>query len=65
MTIPSKPAAAEILDFASARKRRMLKREAERPFAERVEEAKRRILRRSGLLFVLDPKPLDGAAFES
>lgn len=66
MTAPAKPADQPgVVDLAAERRRRMLKRAAERPFAERVEEAKREILRRSGLLFVLDAKPLDGAAFES
>jgi hypothetical protein len=61
----SKPAdGASVVDFASVRKQREQKRTAERPFSEKVEEAKRGILRSSGLLFVLDPKPLAGSPAE-
>lgn len=59
-TVPD-PSASEsrVIDFAQARQRRMIQPRAAKPLADRVEDAKRAVLRKAGLLFVLDPKPLD------
>jgi hypothetical protein len=64
-TVPD-PSAGEtrIIDFTQARQRRMIRPRAAKPFAERVEAAKRVVLRNAGLLFVLDPKPLDSAGLD-
>ena len=59
-TVPD-PSAGEtrIIDFTQARQRRMSQPRAAKPLADRIEDAKRAVLHRAGLLFVLDPKPLD------
>jgi len=64
-TVPD-PSAGEtrIIDFSQARQRRMTQARAAKPFADQVEDAKRAALRRAGLLFVLDPKPLDAAGLQ-
>lgn len=59
------PEGTAVVDLAAERKRRLARREARKPFAEKVERAKRSILRRAGLAFVLDPKSLDPRAIEA
>ena len=65
-TVPD-PSAGEtrIIDFAQARQRRMTRARAAQPLADRVEDAKRAVLRKAGLLFVLDPKPLDAIGLDT
>ena len=65
-TVPD-PSAGEtrIIDFTQARQRRMIRPRAAKPFAERVEAAKRVVLLNAGLLFVLDPKPLDATGLDA
>jgi hypothetical protein len=59
-TLPD-PSAGEsrVIDFAQARQRRVSQPRTAKPLADRIEDAKRAVLRKAGLLFVLDPKPLD------
>ncbi|HJW80099.1 MAG: hypothetical protein ACJ8DK_16860 [Microvirga sp.] len=65
-TVPD-PSASEsrVIDFAQARQRRMIQPRAAKPLADRVEDAKRAVLRKAGLLFVLDPKPLDATGLDA
>ena len=65
-TVPD-PSASEsrVIDFAQARQRRMIQPRAAKPLADRVEDAKRAVLRNAGLLFVLDPKPLDATGLDA
>jgi hypothetical protein len=64
-TVPDpSPRETRIIDFAQARQRRMIQTRAAQPFADKVEDAKRAVLRKAGLLFVLDPKPLDAPGLE-
>ena len=65
-TVPD-PSAGEsrIIDFTQARQRRMIQPRAAKPLADRVEDAKRAVLRKAGLLFVLDPKPLDATGLDA
>ena len=65
-TVPD-PSAGEsrVIDFAQARQRRMIRPRAAKPLADRVEDAKRAVLRKAGLLFVLDPKPLDATGLDA
>jgi len=65
-TVPD-PSAGEtrIIDFSQARQRRMTQARAAKPFADKVEDAKRAVLRKAGLLFVLDPKPLDASGLDA
>ncbi|HKG82050.1 MAG TPA: hypothetical protein VKB16_02670 [Beijerinckiaceae bacterium] len=65
-TVPD-PSAGEtrIIDFFQARQRRITRPRAARPFADKVEDAKRAVLRKAGLLFVLDPKPLDATGLDA
>ena len=43
----------------------MIQPRAAKPLADRIEDAKRAVLRRAGLLFVLDPKPLDATGLDA
>ena len=65
-TVPD-PSAREsrVIDFAQARQRRMSQPRAAKPLADRIEDAKRAVLRKAGLLFVLDPKPLDATGLDA
>lgn len=65
-TVPD-PSAGEtrIIDFTQARQRRMSQPRAAKPLGDRIEDAKRAVLRKAGLLFVLDPKPLDATGLDA
>ena len=65
-TVPD-PSASEsrVIDFAQARQRRIIQPRAAKPLADRIEDAKRAVLRKAGLLFVLDPKPLDATGLDA
>ena len=65
-TVPD-PSAGEsrVIDFTQARQRRMSRARAAKPLADRIEDAKRAVLRKAGLLFVLDPKPLDATGLDA
>jgi hypothetical protein len=65
-TLPD-PSAGEsrVIDFAQARQRRMSQPRTAKPLADRIEDAKRAVLRKAGLLFVLDPKPLDASGLDA
>ncbi|MFL5035187.1 MAG: hypothetical protein ACJ8EC_09255 [Microvirga sp.] len=65
-TVPDQSAGeSRVIDFAQARQRRMIQPRAAKPLADRVEDAKRAVLRKAGLLFVLDPKPLDATGLDA
>ncbi len=63
--IPDLRASETIVDFGQARAQRMARQRNARPFSEKVAEAQRIILQNAGLLFVLDPKPLDASGPET
>jgi hypothetical protein len=65
-TVPD-PSAGEsrVIDFTQARQRRMSRARAGKPLADRIEDAKRAVLRKAGLLVVLDPKPLDATGLDA
>jgi hypothetical protein len=65
-TLPD-PSAGEsrVIDFAQARQRRVSQPRTAKPLADRIEDAKRAVLRKAGLLFVLDPKPLDASGLDA
>ena len=65
-TVPD-PSAGEtrVIDFFQLRQRRITRPRAAQPFADKVEDAKRAVLRKAGLLFVLDPKPFDATGLDA